>query len=430
MNAGKKRFLFATWEGGGCVPPVLGVASRLLERGHRVKVLADPTIREEAEAAGCAFTPWRRAPHRTDLLPENDFIRDWETTNPISMLRRYRDTFLVGPAADYAQDTLEALEREPADVFVPDYVLFGAIMAGEKAGVPTVALVPNIWPLPVRGAPPFGSGLSPAKSALGRGRDALLYAFTHRLFQPALPRLNQVRRELGLAPLASFFDQPLSARALLVLTSASFDFCSRFVPPNVHYVGPVLDDPKWAASWKPPWDPANTDPLVLVAFSTTFQNQGATLRRVVDALAPLRVRALVTLGEMMDAEHVTSKGSVVVVRSAPHREVMARAALVVTHCGHGTTLKALAAGVPMVCLPMGRDQDDTAARVVHRGAGVRLSPKASTRAISRAVQEVLGDEKYRAAARSFGAVIEQECARIDVAAELERFATPCGRRSA
>ncbi len=84
----------------------------------------------------------------------------------------------------------------------------------------------------------------------------------------------------------------------------------------------------------------------------------------------------------------------------------------------------------MVRLPMGRDRDDTAARVVHRGAGVRLSPKASTRAISRAVQEVLGDEKYRAAARSFGAVIEQECARIDVAAELERFATPCSRRSA
>ena len=305
---------------------------------------------------------------------------------------------------------------------MPDYILFGAIMAAEKAGVPTVALVPNIWPLPVRGAPPFGSGLAPARSALGRARDAVLYTFTNQLFQRALPRLNQVRRDLGLNPLASFFDQPLSARALLVLTSGSFDFCSRFVPDNVHYVGPVLDDPQWAMPWQPPWDPENRDPIVLVAFSTTFQDQGATLRRVVDALAPLRVRALLTLGEMLPEEEVTSKGSVVVVRSAPHREVMARAALVVTHCGHGTTLKALAARVPMVCLPMGRDQDDTAARVVHSGAGVRLSPKASVSAIANAVERVLGDEKYRTAARQFGDIIEKERAQIDAAVELERHA--------
>jgi UDP:flavonoid glycosyltransferase YjiC (YdhE family) len=35
-------------------------------------------------------------------------------------------------------------------------------------------------------------------------------------------------------------------------------------------------------------------------------------------------------------------------------------------------IKALAAGVPLVCLPMGRDQEDTAARVTLSGSGVRL----------------------------------------------------------
>jgi hypothetical protein len=56
-------------------------------------------------------------------------------------------------------------------------------------------------------------------------------------------------------------------------------------------------------------------------------------------------------------------------RSAPHGEILRQASLLITHCGHGTTLKALAAGVPMVCMPMGRDQNDTAARVVHASAG-------------------------------------------------------------
>jgi MGT family glycosyltransferase len=416
---GKKSFLLSMWEGGGTVPPMLGVAKRLIERGHRVSVLGDPTIRDEAERTGCAFSPWVRAPHRKDLRPESDLLKDWETTNPFSMLRRFRDLFIVNPAAAYAADTLAVMERERPDLFVPDYVLFGSIMAAEKVGVPSVALIPNIWPLLVPGAPPFGTGLLPATSAVTRARDSLLRAVTNRLFQSALPRLNLVRQGLGLTPLSSFFDQVTGCRALFVLSSATFDFSSPFVPNNVRYVGPVLDDPLWAEPWTPPWDAKNQDPIVLVAFSSTFQDQGATLRRIVDALAGLKVRALVTLGEMLPADQVRSKGAVAVVRSAPHRDVLARASLVITHCGHGTTLKALAAGVPMVCIPMGRDQNDNAARVVHRGAGLRLSPKASPAAIAAAVGGILRDEKYRTAARSLGKAIEKECAEIDVVHELE-----------
>jgi MGT family glycosyltransferase len=417
------RFLLPMWEGGGTVPPMLGVARRLIGRGHRVRVLGDPTIRAEAERAGCAFAPWRRAPHRTDLRPESDLLRDWEAPNPLAMLRKYRDEFLVAPAAAQAADTLEAIEQDAPDVVVPDYVLFGATMAAERAGIPSVSLIPQIWPLPVRGAPPFGMGLPLAKGALGRARDRLANAFVARLFERGLPRLNATRRELGLPPLATFFDQVLGARALLVLSSASFDFSAPFVPANVRYVGPVLDDPDWAqAAWAPPWESGNRDPIVLVAFSTTFQDQGSALRRIVDALASLPVRGLVTLGEMLDASEVPEKGRVAVVRSAPHQEVLRQAALAVTHCGHGTTVKALAAGVPMVCLPMGRDQDDNAARVAHHGAGVRLSPKASAHAIARAVARVLRDDRYRSAAAALGREIAADAAGDGVVEALESVA--------
>jgi UDP:flavonoid glycosyltransferase YjiC (YdhE family) len=141
------------------------------------------------------------------------------------------------------------------------------------------------------------------------------------------------------------------------------------VPKHVRYVGPILDDPQWAEPWHAPWPDGNHDPLVLVGLSSTFQDQAPVLRSVVKALAGLRVRALITLGEMLPEGEVLSTGSVVVVRSAPHGEILRQASLLITHCGHGTTLKALAAGVPIVCMPMGRDQNDTAARVVHASAG-------------------------------------------------------------
>ena len=162
-----RHHLFATWEGGGNVPPMLGVAQRLIARGHTVTVLGDPTIRDEAVRVGCRFTPWRLAPHRTTLRPEDDLIRDWETKNPLAMLRNYRDKVIVGPAPHYAADTLTAIDAVTPDIVVSEYTLFGAFMAAQKRGLPVVGLVPNIWPMPATGATPFGPGFLPARSFLG-----------------------------------------------------------------------------------------------------------------------------------------------------------------------------------------------------------------------------------------------------------------------
>jgi len=415
-----RHHLFAMWEGGGNVPPMLAVARRMIARDHTVTVLGDPTIQVEAERFGCRFMPWRRAPHRTTLRPEDDLMRDWEAKNPFAMLKRYRDRFITDPAPLYATDTLDAIDAVSPDVLVPEYTVFGAQIAAQKRGLPVAAVVPNIWPLPAAGAPPFGPGFLPARSILGRTRDALFRRLVTSIFDDALPALNETRRQHGLPPLAAFFDQVLQCDALFLLTSATFDFASPFVPEHARYVGPVLDDPQWAEEpWTPPWPEQNRDPLVLVGFSSTFQNQGPVLRNVVRALAGLRVRALVTLGAMLPDGEVQSTGSVVVVRSAPHREVLAQAALAITHCGHGTTMKALAAGVPMVCIPMGGDQDDTAARVVHAVAGVRLKPGSSPAAIARAASEVLAEDRFRANAQRLSKAIAEELRSVDVAVELE-----------
>lgn len=414
-----RRFLFPMWEGGGTLPPQLGVARRLIDRGHRVHVVADPTVEDDALAAGCEFSPWRRAPHRTSLEPADDLLRDWEVRNPFAMLRRVRDVFVANPARDFAADTAETIVAFRPHAVVPDFMLFGTIIAAQAAGLPVAPMIPNIWMLPTRGAPAIGPGFPPPKSPLGRWRNAAMLNLANRVFDGALPTLNATRRAYGLPPLASFYDQVLGADRILVLSSPTFDFASPAVPGLARYVGPVLDDPSWAEVWDPPWPEGSTDPLVLVAFSSTYQNQGPVLRRIVAALAGLPVRAVVTLGQMLDAAEVPSADNVVVVRSAPHRQILEHASLAVTHCGHGTTMKALAAGVPLVCVPMGRDQNDTAARVVHCGAGLRLSPRASVVRIRRAVEEVLAERRYRASARRLASTIAEERSSFDVSAELE-----------
>ncbi|MDH3250485.1 MAG: hypothetical protein OEQ47_16065 [Acidimicrobiia bacterium] len=115
----------------------------------------------------------------------------------------------------------------------------------------------------------------------------------------------------------------------------------------------------------------------------------------------------------------SSDPDVVIVPSAPHRPLLEEASVVVTHAGHGTTLKALASGVPMVCVPMGRDQADTAVRVVHAGAGVRLSPKSSAAQIAAAVTTVLDQTRFAAAAATMARTIAHEQSSVDVVAEIE-----------
>jgi MGT family glycosyltransferase len=412
------RFLFALVDGGGNVPPELHAARRLIERGHAVTVITDDSAAADVRSSGANLRRWTRAPNRPDRRPENDPVRDWECKYPWQLVDRLMETLLIGPAARYADDVNMAIaERRPAAVVCSMFCV-GAMVAAEVAGIPFVVLFPNIYPLPARGLPPFGIGLRPARGRFGRLRDAALNGFIERLWdRKGLAGLNALRARHGLAPLGHVLDQVRRARRQLVMTSAEFDFPGA-LPRNALYVGPVLDDPQWseATPWTPP---EGTNPLVLVAMSSTFQDQIGSLQHAIDALGTLPVRALVTAGPALDAASLRPAPNVTVVASAPHREVLPHTAVVITHGGHGTVVKALAAGVPMVLLPHGRDQGDTAVRVAARGAGVVLKRSAGAAELAAAVRLILQDDSYNAAARRLGEVIRRDAASDVLLRELE-----------
>jgi len=165
------RYLFAMWEGGGTVPPELGIARRLIDRRHHVHIIGDPTIEPAARRIGAAFTVWREAPHVTSLRPEDVLVRDWEITNPFTLFGAMRDALLCGPTRLFARETLAAIEAVRPDVVAPDMVLIGAMIAAEKASVPQAVLIPNLYPFPSKGRPMIGSGFMKAKGPLGSLRD-------------------------------------------------------------------------------------------------------------------------------------------------------------------------------------------------------------------------------------------------------------------
>jgi MGT family glycosyltransferase len=376
--------------------------------GHRVRVLADPTVEPAAIAAGCAFSPWRLAPHFNTLEEQTALIADLEQRNPARQFWFARDQIICGPAGNYATDVLGTLEEHPVDAVLAEAAVAGALIGAEASGLPTAVLMPNIYLRPTKGLPLFGTGWSPGRGPLGRARDALTAAAMKRLWASGLPALNAARAGYRLPPIGDLYELLDHCARVLVLTSPSFDFPAPALTPNVRYVGPQLDDPHWAAGHD--WRPSGNGPIVLVAMSSTYQAQADVLRRVADALGRLPVRAVLTTGPAISPADVPAPRNVRVLRAAPHSAVLREASAVITHAGHGSVLKALAAGVPLVCMPLGRDQKDNTVRVLRLGAGVRVNKRQGPDGIAAAVHRVLEQPSYGQAARRFAANLATEAA--------------------
>jgi UDP:flavonoid glycosyltransferase YjiC (YdhE family) len=415
-----KSFLFVVWAGGGNVPPQLTLARRLAARGHAVRMLAPAVLREKIERAGVVYEPYGEAPEHDEAVPERSLVRDFEQRSPLGAAAAARDNLLAGMAGPVAADVLSALERHRIDVVAADFNLFGALFAAEKAQVPAAMLVHTIYPFPGPGRPPFGTGWAPMAGPLGTLRDAVGRQVFRRIYErPLLPPLNEVRARLGLSPLTSLSDLLERPDRILVLTSRAFDFPGE-LPSNVRYIGPQLEEPEWTPPWDSPWPSGDPRPLVVVGLTTTYQAHSGLLQRIVSALGALPVRALVTTGRIELGE---APPNVHLASFVPHPRVLPQAAAVVTHAGLGTVHAALAHGLPLVCLPIGRDQPDNAARVVWRGAGLRLSPKSSPAQIAVAVERVLQDEVLSRSARHLAREIADEHPADIGPSEIERLAT-------
>lgn len=418
-----RRILQVLWDGGGNVGPQLAITRTLVDRGHEVRVLGNPCQRGAVERTGASFLAYRHAPAHDASSPETDLLRDWEARTPIGAFARGRDRLMYGPAARFAQDVLEALEQSPADVVVWDFFLLGAGVAAERAGVPSVAIIHTVYPLPTPGVPPFGLGLMPSRGPLGRARDAMLRGALERAFRPGLKAANEARADLGLERHAGPFDQIRQVDLALVMTAPEFDFAGgSSLPANVRYAGPVVDRAAPGA-WESPWDAGDARPLVVASFSTTYMDQGELASRTVEALGELPVRGLLTTGPAIDAADLPEAENVLVRSFVPHGAVLPEASLVVTHGGLGTVHAALGAGVPLLCLPHGRDQGDNAARVVFHGAGLRISRNAGAARIRAAVSRLLDDPSYRTAAARMADVFASADGAARAADELEALAT-------
>jgi UDP:flavonoid glycosyltransferase YjiC (YdhE family) len=404
------NFLVASWGAPGHLGPMLVAAQQLRSNRHGVRFISRSDSRAAVEAAGFGIVTWQRTPCFSPIAPNS------------ADERQAYDNLIFGPAAARAADTRDEIDRASTDAVLTDAALIGAALAAEAACLPCALLSTTISLRPLPGVPPLCSQMRPPRTLLERREVEAASRRFAAVMNEWLPMLNQARTSQTLAPadhVLDIFDRP---ERHLLATSAAFDFPADALPGNVRYIGPLLDTSDWCAPWARPWPEEPDRPRALVSFSTTNQEQTDVLQRVMNAVAHVEMDAIVTVGPGLDVETLHAPKHVTLLASAPHDAVMKDVSLVVTHGGHGTVTRALRHGLPLLVMPMGRDQGDIAVRVEARGAGLTLPPAACETHIVAALSRLINEPRFALAARGLGEAIAADIKSGRLVAEMEEIA--------
>jgi MGT family glycosyltransferase len=166
-----------------------------------------------------------------------------------------------------------------------------------------------------------------------------------------------------------------------------------------------LDVP--AAEGAPDWlDELPDRPTVYVTLGTVH-NELSVFRLLLDAFATADCNVIATIGRNNDpAELEPIPPNARVERYISQALLLPHASVVVSHGGSGSTLAALAYGLPILFVPQAADQFENAAQVHALGAGVRLMPDELTVAAARsALKSLLSESSFRAEAQKVAAEI-------------------------
>ena len=301
------RILWLNWSGGGNLPPSLGIARVLTERGHELAFAGRPEMVPRVRPRASAPSRSRKPTRKSTVTRKGC--------------------------------------RSPAP---PAISLRPRSRKKSRASSP-----------PRRPTSSSSTRCSRPRSAhageFGRPSAVLVHTFVFRqldMWRKVIGNFDSMRQQAGfpgLPPLDALW-QP---RERIISTSlAAFDAAPLAGWEMVRHAGPVLEDEKFAVPRPLPWPSVDPTPLVMVSFSTMFEQRNADkMQRTLDALADFQVHVVATTAGIVAPSELAVPNNAVVLDYAAHDPIMKRAALVVTHGGHGTAMRALRHGVPMILIP-------------------------------------------------------------------------------
>jgi MGT family glycosyltransferase len=376
----------------GHLNPASCLGRELQARGHVVTVFQVSDLEEAVRATGLEYREIGEKQFPQGSY--NDHLAYLGTLKGLAALRytisffafKSRMLFTEGPdlVRGLGINLLLVDEVEPAGAILAEYLRLPYVTLSNALTVYRDTNIP-----PVFTTWKFSRGY-PAKI-----RNALGYLLQERLAKEWLDALNLQRRAWRLAPYFAPEDF-ISPWGHLTQQPSCFDYPREHLPPQFHYTGP-WHDRRVRPPVSFPFEKLDGRPLIYASMGTLQNQIQRVFREIAQACEGLDAQLVISLGGGTKPELVAPlPGNPLVVGYAPQLELLARAALTITHAGLNTVLESLSCGVPMVAIPVGNDQPGVAARVKWLGAG-ELLPLKRLRAdrLRTVVKKVLEQDRYR-----------------------------------
>ncbi len=406
-------YLFTAQAAMGHLNPMFAIARRLEARGHRIVFACPATGPVEKAIAAKGFPLAKLAmPLSTIGLAVLHMTSGFfETAFALRM-------FSAG-LIPYARALGPILAEHAPEAVVTDFAFPAAGLAADVRGVPYVVVYSAGLALPGPGIPPMGSGLPIGGEWGWRGR--FCGAVSRWIEQAAERRIARARRKLGLAP--SEVGWLTSPWLTLYLTSEAIEAPRSEVPSTGFFIGPCFAGRDGQGGSSFPFDRLSAEKRkVYVSLGTVFNSKPAVFARILDAHADGRVQLVVSAGGAYEA--LRARGvpeHVLLFERVPQVEVLERVDAVISHGGNNTVNETLAAGRPLLVLPVGGEQGDNASRVEYLGAGLRADLNRSPAAeIGAKVARLLDEPSFAQRARECAGALAKTDGPETAAALIER----------
>jgi UDP:flavonoid glycosyltransferase YjiC (YdhE family) len=383
------RTLFTTQVGAGHWRPLAPFAQALQAAGHEVAFATTPF--------GCgviAAHGFRCFPAGIDDWPIPPQRRQANTSQPASPPQAeavWVDVFVNVRAAHAIPDLFAICEQWHPDLIVREATEFGGCVVAERLGIPHATVQVG--------------------------------AYRPDLEQSIAPALNLQRAAVGLLP-----DPALATLHRYLLLSSvppSFQAPDRPLPPTAHAVRWVsfdLDHPDEARV--PEWVGQSPEcPTVYATLGTAYNRTPGIFAAILDGLRDEPLNLILALGPNLDpADYGPQPSHIHLERYIPQSLILPHCDLVIAHGGFGTVMTTLAAGLPMVLIPIAADMHDNARRCAALGLAQVIEPHQRTaETIRAAVRTVLHSPGYKASAERAQAEVQSLPGPDRAVALLERL---------
>ncbi|MGW6274505.1 glycosyltransferase [Streptomyces sp. NPDC055060] len=401
------RFLFVVPPLPGHITPAAAVAAELAGRGHDVAWAGQSAALDGLVATGHPVFPCADVPAVDDRPRE---------LRGAAALRFLWASYFAPLAYAMAPGVTAAVMEFGPDLLVVDQQTVAGALVAERLGVPYATCCTNPAGLPGSSlADPPGSRY--ATSQPGEGTSDLLEGLRLRLGDPSAP-----------------YDPRFSPRLTLVFSTGELVGPQ---PPErgpVRFVGPLYASMPVPAAVPGaetadfPWSWVDRDDgRALVLVDLGAPDSPVDARFLAQCVDGARARSREVRAVVADPAGILGPprgdDDILIHPAVPRRALLARTHAVVCHGGHHAVTEALWHGTPLVVAPVRDDQPVVAAQVAAVGAGVRVRRGgADAKAVGSALDAVLGQPHFAAAARRVGRSLREAGGAPSAAAQLEELA--------